>query len=245
MTYQQEKIKPYNEKGEKAQQVEQMFDNIAPTYDLLNKTLSMGMDKGWRKYAVKSLLPYHPQHILDVATGTGDFALLEMQLLHPQKITGVDLSSGMLEVARKKVAEAGYADQLFFEKADCLQLPFEDNTFDAVTVAYGVRNFANLDAGLAEMKRVLKPGGRMVIIELSAPHKFPMKQLFHLYSKCYLSAVGRWISKDKKAYEYLPATMEAFPQGEAMQKIIEKAGFTDVSFKAFTGGLSTLYTAQK
>lgn len=245
MTYKQEEIKPYGEERPKGEQVERMFDSIAHSYDLLNHTLSFGIDKYWRRAAINALRPYEPRRILDVATGTGDFALLSARELKPEELVGVDLSEGMMQVAAKKVEAAGLQKIIRFQKEDCLKLSLADNTFDAVTVAYGIRNFENLDLGLREMCRVLRPEGRLVIIELTAPVSFPMKQLFWLYSHLYMPTVGKLISRDNNAYAYLPATMEAFPQGEIMQEILQKAGFKDVKFKRFTFGLSTLYTACK
>ncbi len=245
MKYQQESIKPYSNEGAKGEQVERMFDQIAHSYDFLNHTLSLGIDRSWRKAAIDSLKPYAPQRILDVATGTGDFALMAVDRLHPQSLIGADLSEGMLSVGREKVERAGKSDIITLQKEDCMALSFEDNTFDAVTVAYGVRNFEDLDRGLREMLRVLKPGGRLVIIELTSPVHFPMKQLFWLYAHVWMPMVGKLVSRDSRAYSYLPATMEAFPQGEVMQGIIEKAGFQSVKFRRFTFGLSTLYTAEK
>ena len=245
MKYQQESIKPYSNEGAKGVQVERMFDQIAHSYDFLNHTLSLGIDRSWRKAAIDSLKPYAPQRILDVATGTGDFALMAVDRLHPQSLIGADLSEGMLSVGREKVERAGKSDVITLQKEDCMALSFEDNTFDAVTVAYGVRNFEDLDRGLREMLRVLKPGGRLVIIELTSPVRFPMKQLFWLYAHVWMPIVGKLVSRDSRAYSYLPATMEAFPQGEVMQGIIEKAGFQSVKFRRFTFGLSTLYTAEK
>ena len=245
MKYQQETIKPYSEDGAKGEQVERMFDQIAHSYDFLNHTLSLGIDRSWRKAAIDSLKPYAPQRILDVATGTGDFALMAAERLQPLSLVGADLSEGMLNVGRVKVERAGKSDIITMQKEDCMALSFEDNTFDAVTVAYGVRNFEDLDCGLREMLRVLKPGGRLVIIELTSPVHFPMKQLFWLYAHVWMPLVGKLISRDSRAYSYLPATMEAFPQGEVMQGIIEKAGFQSVKFRRFTFGLSTLYTAEK
>lgn len=244
MTYRQENIKPYSQDGAKGKQVEQMFDRIAHSYDLLNHSLSFGIDRHWRNAAIRSLRPYSPQRILDVATGTGDFALLAAAQLHPTHLLGIDLSEGMLSVARKKVAGTPLESIIEFRKDDCMQLSLPDASFDAVTVAYGIRNFEDLDRGLREMRRILRPGGRLVIIELTVPRRFPMKQLFWAYSHIYMPLVGRLISKDKAAYRYLPATMEAFPQGETMQGILEKAGFTEVRFRRYTFGLSTLYTAQ-
>ena len=245
MTYKQEQIKPYNNKEAKGKQVERMFDSIAHSYDLLNHTLSLGFDKHWRKAAIDSLRPFKPQHILDVATGTGDFAMLAAKELQPKALLGIDLSEGMMDVGRRKIKEAQLDNIIRFQKEDCLNLTLKDDSFDAVMVAYGIRNFENLDQGLREMCRVLKPEGRLVIIELTSPNRFPMKQLFWLYSHVLMPTLGKIISKDSQAYAYLPATMEAFPQGEEMQHILQKAGFKDVKFKRFTFGLSTLYMASK
>lgn len=242
MTYRQETIKPYDDDSEKGAQVERMFDGIAHSYDLLNHTFSLGIDRRWRRAAIDSLRPYAPQRILDVATGTGDFALLAARELQPKELLGVDLSEGMMDVARRKVAETELGEVIRFQKEDCLSLSLASESFDAVTVAYGIRNFADLDRGLSEMHRVLRPGGRLVIIELTAPRRFPMRQGFWLYSHVLMPLVGKIVSHDAKAYTYLPATMEAFPQGEQMKGILEKAGFRDVQFKRFTFGLSTLYT---
>lgn len=245
MVYKQERIKPYRDAGSKGEQVERMFDRIAHSYDLLNHTLSFGIDRYWRRAAIRSLSPYSPREILDVATGTGDFALLATKMLHPKRLLGIDLSEGMMEVGRKKVKEAGLDGIITFQKDDCLQLSSPDNTFDAVTVAFGIRNFENLDLGLREIQRVLRPGGHIAIIELTAPRCFPMKQLFWLYSHVIMPTLGRIISHDKDAYTYLPSTMEAFPQGEEMKQILSRAGFSKVNFRRFTFGLCTLYTAAK
>lgn len=245
MNYQQEQIKPYSPDGAKGRQVEQMFDSIAHSYDFLNHVLSLGIDRSWRRTAIDSLRPFAPKRLLDVATGTGDFALLAMRRLNLDSILGVDLSEGMLRVGREKVEQQGLSDRITLRKADCMQLDIPDNSFDAVTVAYGVRNFEDLDRGLQEMRRVLRPGGRLVIIELTTPVRFPMKQLFRFYSRILMPIVGKTVSHDARAYTYLPATMEAFPQGEVMQEILRKAGYADVRFRRFTFGLSTLYTAAK
>ena len=244
MAYLQETITPYGTGEQKAKQVERMFDNIAPHYDLLNHLLSFGIDRHWRRAAVDSLKSYHPRKILDVATGTGDFALLMTKRLSDVCVTGIDLSDEMLAVARRKLPEdkTGVLD---FVKGDVLALPYETGTFDAVTVAYGARNFADLNSGLREMRRVLRPSGRLVIAELTTPHRWPMTWLFALYSKVYMPLMGRLVSGDSSAYRYLPATMAAFPQGERMQLILQQAGFTDVAFRRFTFGLNTLYTAAK
>lgn len=243
--YEQEKIKPYNGSGHKREQVEQMFDHIAHTYDALNHFLSLGIDKSWRKTAIDSLQPYSPQKILDIATGTGDFAILSAKRLFPKQLIGADISEGMMEIGKRKVKEQNLEEIISFQREDCSALSFADNEFDAVTVAYGVRNFEDLDLGLREMYRVLKPGGHLLIVELSSPNRFPMKQLFGIYAKIIMPTVGKIISKDHRAYSYLPATMAAFPQGEVMQNIILKAGFSNVKFKRFTFGICTMYLATK
>lgn len=222
-----------------------MFDNIAPSYDTLNHRLSWNIDRGWRRKAIMQLKPYAPQQILDIATGTGDFAILSTQMLHPQKLVGIDISEGMMEIGRKKAAAAGLADFISFQKMDCLAMAFTDNYFDAVTAAFGIRNFADLDQGLSEMYRVLKPGGKLCIVELTAPVAFPMRQLFYIYSHSVLPLYGRLISKDASAYSYLIKTIEAFPQGEQMVGILKKAGFAEASFQRLTFGICTLYIATK
>ena len=242
--YRQEVIKPYGE-GEKAKQVEEMFDNIAPSYDKLNHRLSWNIDKGWRRKAIRQLAPFKPQTLLDIATGTGDFAILAAEMLHPQKLVGADISEGMMEIGRKKVREKGLQDIISFAKEDCLHLSYQDETFDAVTAAFGIRNFADLDSGLREMQRVLRKGGHLSIVELTSPVSFPMKQLFHVYSHTVLLVYGRLISKDTSAYSYLTKTIEAFPQGEQMVEILHKAGFSEASFKRLTFGICTMYFARK
>ena len=244
MSYQQEQIKPYND-GEKASQVEQMFDNIAPTYDTLNHRLSWDIDRGWRRKAIATLKAHAPQTVLDIATGTGDFAIMAAQMLRPQRLIGADISEGMMEVGRRKVAEAGLSHIVSFAKEDCLNLSYADGTFDAVTAAFGIRNFADLDCGLREMCRVLKKGGHLSVVELTTPPRFPMKQLFKVYSHTVLPVYGRLISKDSSAYSYLTQTIEAFPQGEQMVGILKKAGFRDAAFRRLTFGICTLYTATK
>ncbi len=245
--YRQEEIKPYAPTGEKHEQVEEMFDHIAPTYDVLNHTLSLGTDRGWRRKAMDALGKHRPRHILDVATGTGDFAILAARRLGTEglHITGADISEGMMQVGREKVRQLGLEHVISFRREDCTQLSFDDASFDAVTVAYGVRNFQDLDAGLREMCRVLRPGGHLLVVELASPPHFPMKQLFWLYSHVWMPLVGRLVSKDDHAYRYLPATMEAFPQGEVMEGILLRAGFRSVEWKRFTFGICTMYLAEK
>lgn len=242
--YEQEKITPYHD-GEKASQVEMMFDNIAPTYDTLNHRLSWDIDKGWRRKAIRQLAPYKPQSLLDIATGTGDFAIMAAQMLSPQRLIGADISEGMMDIGRQKVRKAGLDSIISFEREDCTALSYADNSFDAVTAAFGIRNFANLDKGLAEMCRVLKKGGHLSIVELTTPVTFPMKQMFHIYSHTVLPVYGRLISRDTSAYSYLTKTIEAFPQGEQMVGILKKAGFEDATFKRLTFGICTMYFATK
>lgn len=243
--YKQEQIKPYEGKGDKGKLVEEMFDNIAPTYDTLNHRLSWDIDKGWRKKAIKRLLPYAPKKMLDIATGTGDFAILAAQMLHPEQLVGADISEGMMEIGRQKVKRMGLDKVISFEKQDCLHLGYEDETFDAVTAAFGIRNFQNLDQGLSEMCRVLKKGGHLCIVELTTPVCFPMKQLFRIYSGTVLPIYGKLISKDQSAYDYLNKTIAAFPQGEVMMEVLMKAGFEKAEFKRLTFGICTLYFATK
>lgn len=243
--YQQEKIKPYSKKGEKKQQVEQMFDHIAPAYDTLNHRLSWNIDKGWRKKAIQQLVPFAPKTILDIATGTGDFAILAAKMLQPQKLIGADISVGMMNIGKKKVEKEKLSAVISFQQEDCLHLSFNNNTFDAVTAAFGIRNFQNLDRGLREIYRVLKPGAHLSIVELTQPITFPMRQLFKIYSHTFLPFYGKLLSKDKSAYQYLTTTIEAFPQGEKMMEILKKAGFETVHFTRLTFGICTMYFAEK
>lgn len=243
--YAQEEIKPYQKAGDKTSQVEAMFDNIAPTYDILNHRLSWDIDKGWRKKAIRQLEPFHPQRMLDVATGTGDFAILAAKMLQPKELLGVDISEGMMMIGGQKVEKEKLQHIVSFKKEDCLSLSFSDNSFDAITAAFGIRNFQDLDKGLREMCRVLRSGGHLSIVELTTPVKFPMKQLFRVYSHTVLPIYGKLISKDSRAYEYLTATIEAFPQGEQMIQILKRAGFKEASFKRLTYGICTMYMATK
>lgn len=243
--YKQEEIKPYGKDAEKGKLVEEMFDNIAPTYDTLNHRLSWDIDRGWRKKAIQKLQPFAPQCMLDIATGTGDFAILAAKMLHPQQLWAVDISEGMMKIGVEKVASEGLGNIIQFKKEDCTQLTFPDNHFDAVTAAFGIRNFQDLDKGLSEMCRVLKTGGHLCIIELTQPISFPMKQLFAIYSHTFLPLYGKLISKDSSAYSYLTHTIEAFPQAERMVDILKRSGFQAASFKRLTAGVCTLYLATK
>ncbi len=243
--YEQEQIKPYDGAGEKGELVEKMFDNIAPSYDTLNHRLSWNIDKYWRNKAIKQLKSLAPKTMLDIATGTGDFAILSAKMLQPEKLIGADISEGMMEIGRQKVAKEGLGNVISFAKEDCLNLSFEDNTFDAVTAAFGIRNFQDLDKGLREMCRVLRPGGMLCIVELTTPVHFPMKQLFRIYSSTVLPIYGKMISKDSSAYDYLNKTITAFPQGERMEQILHDAGFSKARFERLTFGICTMYIATK
>lgn len=245
MAYKQETITPYGNGMEKSKQVETMFDNIAHSYDLLNHRLSFGIDILWRKTAIRQLAPYNPSAILDVATGTGDFAIMAAKKLRPAKVVGVDISEGMMLIGREKARKEGLDDVISFKKDDCEHLSFPDDSFDAITTAFGIRNFQNLDKCLAEMCRVLKPGGKLSILELSRPLRFPMKQLFWIYSHTLLPVYGKFVSRDTEAYKYLISTIESFPQGEEMVGIFKKAGFTEAKFKRLTFGICTCYLATK
>lgn len=245
MTYQAEKVVPYNSDENKGVQVERMFDSIAENYDTLNHTLSMGIDKGWRKKGLLMLKDLAPQSVLDIATGTGDLAIQAYQLLNSPQITGVDISEGMMEVGRKKVAKLGLSDKIAFEKQDCMALDIPDNSYDAAIVAFGIRNFENLDKGIKEIHRVLKPGGRVMILELSTPQHFPMKQAYWMYSRIFIPTVGRCISKDKTAYSYLPKSIEAFVQGKEMVEVLNKNGFRQSKYKTYTFGICSMYLGEK
>lgn len=225
--------------------METMFDNIAHSYDLLNHRLSFGIDYMWRKTAIKQLAPYKPKAMLDIATGTGDFAIMAAKKLRPRQVVGIDISEGMMRIGAEKVKAAGLDGIISFKKEDCEHMSYADNTFDAIITAFGIRNFQNLDACLKEMCRVLKPGGKLSILELSCPIHFPMKQLFWTYSHTLLPLYGKLISKDDEAYKYLISTIESFPQGEEMTGIFKKAGFSEARFKRLTFGICTCYFAIK
>lgn len=222
-----------------------MFDNIAPWYDFLNHFLSLGIDISWRKKAIGMLRATKPKTILDVATGTADLALEAQKQLAPDKIFGLDIAAEMLEIGRHKIRKKELAGRIELLLGDSENIPFPDNTFDAVTVAFGVRNFENLEAGLTEMLRVLKPKGKVVVLEFSKPTVFPFKQLYNFYFRNMLPLIGRITSKDPKAYSYLYESVMAFPDGKDFVKVLEKIGYHSPTYKILTLGISTIYVAEK
>lgn len=239
-----ERVKPYSKQGSKKAQVAEMFDNISGRYDLLNHLLSLNIDKHWRKKAVRLLKPYKPEILLDVATGTGDFAV-ELMALEPKEIRGIDISIGMLEVGKVKMKKRKLDKVISLEMGDAEAIQFDDDYFEAVTVAFGVRNFENLTLGLSEIKRVLKPGQPMAILEFSKPKHFPWKQLYSFYFSVILPIIGKTVSKDARAYTYLPESVKAFPEGQALIDIIKHVGFSKVKEHRLTFGIATIYLAEK
>ncbi|NJW51926.1 bifunctional demethylmenaquinone methyltransferase/2-methoxy-6-polyprenyl-1,4-benzoquinol methylase UbiE [Salinimicrobium oceani] len=239
------KITPYKDSSlNKKKQVEQMFDTISTNYDGLNRVISFGIDVKWRKKVINMVAETNPQSVLDIATGTGDLAI-SLAKTGAKEIVGLDLSEGMLAVGRKKIAEEQLTGKIEMIQGDSEALPFDDNRFDAITVAFGVRNFENLEKGLSEILRVLKPGGIFVILETSVPTKFPFKQGYHFYSKNLLPLIGKLFSKDKVAYSYLSESAAAFPYGEELNNILRKTGFIEVRHKPQTMGVATIYAASK
>jgi len=238
-------VKPYyKEKTSKKEEVAEMFDNISGKYDFLNHFLSFGIDRLWRKKAVKLLRELKPERILDIATGTGDFALSSMRL-KPKEIIGVDISAGMLDVAKAKMKKKGVDHIIKTQLGDSEDLPFEDDYFDALTVGFGVRNYQNLEKGLTDMLRVIRPGGKAVILEFSKPKKFPVKQLFGFYSKKIIPFFGRKISKDARAYAYLPESVAVFPEGMEFVTIMKNIGYRKVQSTLVSGGIATIYSGIK
>lgn len=238
-------VVPYKEQNTgKKEQVAAMFDNISSKYDFLNHFLSLGIDIQWRRKAIRMLSGDHPRRILDVATGTGDFAI-EALKLNPDKVVGIDISRGMLEVGHQKVKKRNLEGKVELQLGDSENLPYEDNKFDAVIVAFGVRNFENLEIGLGEMLRVLEKNGKVIILEFSKPKIFPLRQLFNFYFSTVLPKIGRSVSKDTSAYSYLPESVKAFPNGNDFVKILKNVGFKEASCKPLTFGISSIYTGRK
>ena len=240
-----EHIKPYkdSEQGKK-EQVAKMFDNISENYDGLNRVISFGIDVKWRKKVVAIVGENNPKQILDIATGTGDLAIM-MADLNPDRVVGLDISAGMLDVGKQKIAKANLSDKIDMIVGDSENMPFDDNTFDAITVSFGVRNFANLNNGLQEINRVLKPNGKLVILETSVPTKFPYKQGYRFHTSVILPIIGKLFSKDKVAYSYLSESANSFPFGEKFNNILLKNGFTTATDKPVTFGVASIYTATK
>jgi demethylmenaquinone methyltransferase/2-methoxy-6-polyprenyl-1,4-benzoquinol methylase len=245
MTEEKVVVKPYNsEDASKKEEVAEMFNNISKRYDFLNHFLSLGIDKIWRKKAIRQLREVEPKRILDIATGTGDFAIAALKL-NPDEVVGVDISQGMLDMGIQKMKKKGHEKIIKMILGDSEKLPFEDGSFDALTVGFGVRNYENLEQGLSDMLRILRPGGKAVILEFSKPKKFPIKQLFGFYSKRVIPFLGRTISKDKRAYAYLPESVAAFPEGKEFETIMTKMGYKNVQSKLVSGGIATIYSGIK
>lgn len=245
MSYKAEKIRPYKTDASKRDQVEQMFDGIASRYDAMNSWLSLGLDMWWRKKALRKLQDLPIDTLLDIATGTGDFAILANDILKPKKITGIDISDGMMDVGRVKVKKINLDKIISFENQDCAAMTFANETFDAAVASFGVRNFANIDKSFQEIVRVLNPGGVFMFIELTTPTIQPFKFFYNVYSKSFIPFITRLLSKDKRAYDYLPASIKAFPQGEEMLRILKKSGFETVASSTLTLGVCTIYVAKK
>jgi demethylmenaquinone methyltransferase/2-methoxy-6-polyprenyl-1,4-benzoquinol methylase len=238
-------VTPYKDQTtSKKEQVATMFNNIAPKYDFLNQLLSMGIHKGWRRKAVRLLKDIHPKTILDIATGTGDFAIETMKL-NPDKVIGVDISEGMLKFGVEKINKLGLQNKIELKLGDSENLPFSDNSFDAITVGFGVRNFENLEKGINDIYRVLSPNGMIAILEFSKPRKFPIKQFYNFYFKVVTPAVGKLFSKDSSAYSYLPESVNAFPDGESFLAVLKKAGFNETKAIPVTFGIASIYIAKK
>lgn len=245
-TYQHDTIVPFKDSAEsKKKQVEKMFDKIAFRYDFLNHFLSAGIDVGWRKKAIKQLRSLDPKSILDVATGTGDMAILSYRLLNAEKIIGIDISDGMLEIGKKKIEKLGLQQRIELLKGDSETIIFNSNSFDAVTVAFGVRNFQNLELGLSEIKRVLKPGGKLIVLECTKPKLPVIKNFYNLYLNLIAPLIGRVISKNKNAYQYLNESVQKFPEGKDFVQILNKLGYKNASCKTLSLGISSIYCGEK
>ena len=238
-------VKPYNQDDKsKKQEVAEMFDNISARYDFLNHFLSLGIDKIWRKKAINQLRSIPVKKIIDIATGTGDFAIAALKL-NPEEVIGLDISAGMLAVGEQKMIKNKVDSIIKMQLGDSENIPYDSNYFDALTVGFGVRNFENLELGLAEMLRVLKPGGKAVILEFSKPKRFPIKQIFGFYSRYLIPFFGKRISKDAQAYSYLPESVAAFPEGKDFEDILRKIGYKNIESTLVSGGIATIYAGIK
>jgi len=244
--YPHDTVVPFkNSKESKKKQVEDMFDKIAFRYDFLNRFLSIGIDVGWRKKAIRLLEPSQPKIILDVATGTGDFALTCYEILKPKKIVGIDISEGMLDIGRKKIKRAGREKNIELTKGDSEAILFDDDTFDAITVAFGVRNFENLEKGLSEIQRVLKPGGKLIVLECTKPQAPVIKQLYNFYMKTVTPKIGKLIAKNDEAYQYLNNSVLSFPEKKSFLNILNQLHYRNAFYKTLTLGICTIYCAEK
>ena len=243
-----ESITPYGNDGDvrrKSEQVREMFDSIAPSYDIMNRMMTFGIDRLWRNRCVRMVSDLQPNDVLDLAAGTGDLTIAIAKKIPTASVTGADLSEGMIEVGRKKIESASLQQRVALQVADALNLPFADNSFDAITIAFGVRNFQNLKRGYAEMLRVLRPGGTVVVLELTPPAAKTVKPFYRFYTRCIIPVVGRMVSKDKRAYTYLPESIAAVPARQNMTEIMELVGFTEAAWKSLTLGVATIYSAKK
>ncbi|MGN6193545.1 MAG: bifunctional demethylmenaquinone methyltransferase/2-methoxy-6-polyprenyl-1,4-benzoquinol methylase UbiE [Ginsengibacter sp.] len=244
--YPHDTVVPFKNSSEsKKKQVENMFDKIAFRYDFLNRFLSAGVDVGWRKKAIQQLKDLRPKKILDVATGTADFAITSFKILQPEKIIGIDISDGMLEIGRKKIEKAGFQNSIELLNGDSEAILFDDNSFDAVTVAFGVRNFENLEKGLSEIKRVLKPGGKLIVLECTKPSLPVLKQLYNFYMKFITPKIGKIIAKNNEAYQYLNDSVLKFPEKESFIQILNQSDYRNAFYKTLTLGICTIYCAEK
>ncbi len=245
-TYSHDTVVPFRNSPEsKKKQVENMFDKIAFRYDFLNRFLSAGIDRGWRKKAIRQLVSLQPKNILDVATGTGDFAITCYDILHPEKITGIDISEGMLEIGRKKIEKLKLEKKIELLNGDSEAIFYDDNSFDAVTVAFGVRNFEDLEKGLSEIKRVLKPGGKLIILECSRPSAPVVKVFYNFYMKYITPVIGKFVSKNNEAYKYLNESVQQFPEKKSFIHILNQLEYRNAFYKTLTLGICTIYCGEK
>jgi demethylmenaquinone methyltransferase/2-methoxy-6-polyprenyl-1,4-benzoquinol methylase len=240
-----DKIKPFSGERSKTEQVSEMFDKIAPRYDLVNRVLSAGIDISWRRKAIRRFLPDKPKHLLDVATGTGDMAIMAAQLLKPEAVTGIDISEKMLEIGRKKVDKEELGTKIELLRGDSETINFPDNTFDGVMVAFGVRNFEHLEQGMKEILRVLKPGAQLVVLEFSRPRIPGISSLYRLYMGVIAPQMAKWFSQDKKAYQYLNESAKAFPDRQQFDDILKKTGYADTVWKPLSLGICCIYSGRK
>jgi len=239
------KVKPYNESEEKTQQLSRMFNTISGKYDRFNDIMTWGMARAWRRIALNSLRPLNPKVILDIATGTGDFGIKAFKYLNPEKVVGVDISDKMMEIGKDKVIAAGLEGKMSFEVQDCASLPYAENTFDAATIAFGIRNFEKLNESLQQINRVLRPGGQLLILEMNEPQKGILLKGYQLYTRIFVRLTSRLLSEDSRAYDYLTASMHVFPNGKKLLDILSANGFTTKKHRSFTFGVCSMYLVEK